>query len=368
MENGNDCTVVTIPGLATVTIDTRTNEHPVVEVVLDDNYYGDLNDLEKHNSLPPRVFFRGYHCDAINSPDLCRFMETLHHWDHNLDGAYDGDHVIDMIEKAFWQQRVSVDEYRRPSGGVYTDLLMQLMPPQPDRHIVFNYGNLKPRIKLKHYLLAVPTILMILALVNLQTWLLPWTKYSVISGTGALVESFGVVRTLAAVVILYMLLRRIVPDDRTSTKRTASKHTYGFFNKAAVDEEQTFREGAENWSARERATSCIIFGAIHMVNMIYPLATIVPLALGGALFMRVYLVEYRNTHIRRKAVLESSVVHRVYNRLALMIVVIFILTTLTSVILGAVLFAAVLALLHLGTFVFNGGRQLIPAFSRSTGG
>lgn len=358
----------TIPGLATVTIDPEDDGLPTVEIVLADDYSGDLNDLEKRNGLPPRVFFRGYHTDAINSPDLCRFMETLHLWDYNSDGVYDGDHVIEMIEKAFWQQRVSVDELSRPNGGVYTDLLMQVMPPQPERHIVFSYGNLKPRFELKHYLLAIPTMAVIIALINLQEWLMPWSKYSVISGFGVLVDSFGFVKVLLAITAAYVVLRRIVPDDRTSTKKTLSKHTYGFFNKAAVYEEQAFREGAEKWSTRERATSCLVFGAIHMVNLFYPLATIVPLAIGGAMFMWVYLQTYRQTGLRRQAVLASSVVHRVYNRLALFIVVVFIFTTITKVIVGTVLFAMVLGILYAASFVASNCRQLIPAFSRPMGG
>jgi hypothetical protein len=54
-----------------------------------------------------------------------------------------------------------------------------------------------------------------------------------------------------------------------------------------------------------------------MANLIYPLATIIPLALGGAVFMVVYLRVYRETKFRRSAVLASAIVHRVYNRLAI---------------------------------------------------
>lgn len=116
---------------------------------------------------------------------------------------------------------------------------------------------------------------------------------------------------------------------------------------------------------RQRATSCLVFGAIHMVNLIYPLATIVPLSLGGALFMSVYLKAYRRTRFRRTAVLESSVVHRVYNRIAIGVVLLSIITAVgASLFLGGVLLLTALAILHVASFVFGNRRQFVPSFSR----
>jgi hypothetical protein len=62
-----------------------------------------------------------------------------------------------------------------------------------------------------------------------------------------------------------------------------------------------------------------------MVNLIYPLATILPLAIGGGLFMIVYLRTYRKTQSRRAAVLMSAIWHRVYNRVAISALVIWLI-------------------------------------------
>lgn len=321
----------TIPRLATVKIDTAPNEEPLLEIVLDPDYHGDLNDLERHNEFPEGVFLRCDSVSCIDNPDLAKFMETLHHWDHDFDGVYDGDQVADAIEEALWRSREAPDEFKRPVTGVYTRLLMACMPPQPRRHIVFGFGELKPRFKWYHYAWAIPALLVVLGLVQLQIHYLPWTQYSVVTGYMAGMSALGVNQliALAAFVIGYRFLHR----KRTS-RSSISKHTYGFFNKAAVFEEQAFREGAENWNWNQRLRSCLVFGAIHMVNLIYPIATILPLALGGALFMAVYLRTYKRTHFRRSAVLASAVIHRVYNRIALAAIVISLALLLGSWIFG----------------------------------
>jgi hypothetical protein len=122
-------------------------------------------------------------------------------------------------------------------------------------------------------------------------------------------------------VLAYLLLKQVLGRRRAATPSSTSRYTFGFFNRAAVVEEQIFREGAEGWSWPQRITSCLVFGAVHLTNLIYPLATVLPLAVGGGLFMWVYLKNYRVTRSRRKAVLEASVTHRVYNRIALIMVV-----------------------------------------------
>lgn len=324
-----------IPGLATVEIDTRPNGEPLIKIVLDPQYQGDLNDLEQRNEFPAGVFLQCDSTSCIDNPDLAKFMEILHHWDHDYDGVYDGDAVADAIEEALWRSREAPDVFERPSTGIYTRLLMALMPPAPDRHIVFGFGELKQRFRWYHYAWSIPALLVVLALVQVQIHYVPWTQYSVITGwvAGAKLLGFNELLALAAFVIVLQILRRSRRRDADRTSML-SKHTYGFFSKAAVFEEQAFREGAESWSWRQRATSCLVFGAIHMLNLIYPIATILPLALGGALFMVVYLRTYKRTHFRRSAVLASAIVHRVYNRIALTVVVISLTLILGSWVFG----------------------------------
>jgi hypothetical protein len=354
-----------VPGLATIAFDTRPNDHPAVEIILADEYEGDLNDLEKANGLPARVLFAGTHATSINDPKLARFMEVLHHWDHNRDGAYDADVVSDKIEQALWESRDSTEVFRRLQDGLYTRLLLRLMPPQPERHIVLGYGELKPRFKLRHYALGVVLLFVVFSLVTAQINAMPAMRHSVVSGWGLLVDKIGLIPAWLLLVLFIIINRRL--GKSKAKGKSLSKHTYGFFNKAAVYEEQAFREGAENWTFAQRATSCFVFGAIHMVNLIYPLASILPLTLGGALFMYVYLHNYRQTHFRRSAVLAASVVHRVYNRIALIVILLIVLTSLTSVVIGGLTFIAALLLLKLlatAATIVRGTNQLQEATAR----
>jgi hypothetical protein len=194
---------------------------------------------------------------------------------------------------------------------------MSIMPPAPDRHIVLSFGKLQPRFRWYHHVAAVPMLAGMIALISLQTHYVPWTSFSVVSGFMTLAEKAGLAWWLALIIFvvgLNVLRSRRRPSQDPSP---LSQHTYGFFNRAAVFEEQAFREGSENWTLFQRVRSCLAFGAIHMVNLIYPLASILPLALGGALFMLIYLRTYRKTRFRRTAVLTAAVWHRVYNRMAL---------------------------------------------------
>lgn len=307
----------TVPGLATVTIDESGYE-PIVSIVLDPSYMGDLRPLERGNRLPENVLIR---CDAVtcrDTPELQRFIEVLHHWDHNGDGVYDADHIVQAIDDALWRTDDAPVPFRRPNEGWYVNLLMRLMPPQPERHIVMGYADLRERFQMWHYLIAVPTILVIIGLIELQVQLVPFMQYSVVSGAIAVMNTLGIPAWLGAVILIaIVILASFIGNDRVPSMPSHSPHTFGFFNKAAVYEEQAFREGSERWSFTQRTMSCFVFGAIHMMNLIYPLATILPLALGGAVFMTVYLRSLRAHGVRRRAVLDAAIVHRVYNRLAL---------------------------------------------------
>ena len=312
-----------VPGLATVTIDTLDDGEPTVKIVLDPAYRGDLNDLAAANPYPEGVYLQCDSTSCINDPALARFMEVLSHWDYDHDGLFDADVLARDIEESLWRSTETPAVFHRPSEGLYTGTLMRLMPPPPDRHIIYSFDELKKRFRLWHYFIGLPLIAVILGLVQLQIHYLPFMKYSVISGMFAVGSWFGLKEwmTLVIFIVLTAVVRNVF-DKKGDNPLSISKHTYGFFNKFAVYEEQGFREGAENWTFGQRVTSCLVFGAVHMTNLIYPLATILPLALGGAVFMAVYLRVYRRTRFRRSAVLTAALVHRVYNRLALTAIVI----------------------------------------------
>jgi len=343
-----------IPGLAIVKIDGRPNDIPVLEIVLKDEYKGDLNDLERANGLPAGVLFRGSNDAAYSSTELAKFIEVMYQWDFDRDGAYECDDILHAINLAFWQAP-GTQEFHRPDGGIYTDTLMRIMPPQPDRHIMLSFGNLKPRIRLRHYLLALPVLAAILGLVQLQIKLLPWTRNSVVSVVGKSVGAFGLIQTIIGLITLEVLVH-LLYHDKPHVKSTMSPRTYGFFNKAAVYEEQAFREGSERWNTRQRIISCFAFGALHMVNLWYPLATILPLSLGGGLFMWVYLRTYRRVPFRRSAVLESSITHRVYNKLVLLALGGFLIVVGVAFV-GSMLVGGIVVLGTFG-FVQVGGRLI----------
>lgn len=324
-----------ITGLATVRIEYPIGE-PTVVIVLDPNYEGDLLEIDG-STRPGNVYLRCNSQSAINNAKLAKFMETLHHWDHDFDGTFDGDIVHEAIEDALWRSREAPQPFVRPSRGLYARLLMALMPPQPVRHVVMNFGDLKPRFRWYHYAAALPLLVVIVALIYLQVAIAPWTSYSVVTGVVAAGNAVGLHPIAALAILAVGIIILSARAKRDSTKD--APYTYGLLNKAAVFEEQAFREGAENWGWGNRLASCLIFGAIHMVNLIYPIATILPLALGGALFMWAYLRKLKRTGFRRAAVLEAALWHRVYNRLALGLMAVWLVLALGTLAFGVIAIA-----------------------------
>ncbi len=324
--------VFDIPRLGSVTISGRNifpdsgfyRIGPTITIKLAADYTGDLRDWERNNSLPADVYFVGDNIAAITQPEFTRFMEVMNHWDHDNDGVFDCDHIIARINQVFtlWDDQSAL--FRRPSGPI-NSILMKMMPPQPARHITYNFGELKPKFRLEHYKLAIPMLIVFIGIMQLQIHTLTFTKYSPMSAWFYLAENIGL---LPAVIVLaaIMLAIKLFPSA-SKGKTTTGRHTFGLLNKAAVYEEQAFREGSENWDTWQRIRSHVAFGAIHQGNLFYPVATILPLALAGALFMKVYRNTMAKTKFRRSAVLEASLVHRVYNRMAL-VTVLVVMTTL----------------------------------------
>lgn len=89
-----------------------------------------------------------------------------------------------------------------------------------------------------------------------------------------------------------------------------------FFDRAAMYEEQWFRSGAESWSLGQRIYSCIAFGAVHIVNFIYPLTSLIIVGAVGGVFMYAYLREYRRSENYQSATVAAAKLHAAYNRFA----------------------------------------------------
>lgn len=102
----------------------------------------------------------------------------------------------------------------------------------------------------------------------------------------------------------------------------------GILDKAAMYEEQWFRMGAESWSPAQRTYSCLSFGAMHIANVWYPVASLLVVTLAGAVFMAVYLKAYRRGGSAVYAVLASAKLHAAYNRFAFAYIGVALLITL----------------------------------------
>lgn len=86
--------------------------------------------------------------------------------------------------------------------------------------------------------------------------------------------------------------------------------------KYALLEERLFREGAEGWGRANRARACLVFGAIHFANLIYPIAVLVALTLVAGVLMAVYLRRLRGGRDRHAALVAAGSLHYTYNRIA----------------------------------------------------
>ena len=85
-------------------------------------------------------------------------------------------------------------------------------------------------------------------------------------------------------------------------------------------EEQRFRSGAEHWTVWQRAMSCVVFGMSNILNLVFPLVTIVVLTGLGVVFMQVYLREYHRSGNTYRATLASVRFHAMCTSYGLAIV------------------------------------------------
>ncbi len=337
---------IEVPRLATVEL-TRKAGWPRVVIRLDDRHDGQVHPLtlDIDDFLPTRWKQGDVYWDSsvndTDDPRFVKFMEQLHHWDHDRDGEFDGDEAARQIQEALLGIQ-PLQPFRRPSDGLYTRILMALMPPAPKRHITYSLGDLRLRFRKHHYLLGVLGVVAVTLLMTAQQNLWPVMKYSVVTGIAAAGNRFGWL-VVGAIIAAYLAASWLFAGKAGSEEKTFSVHTIGFLNKAAAWEEQSFREGAEHWNWEQRLRSCLLFGLIHLPNLIYPMASVLPLALGGAWFMWVYLHNLRRTHNRRLAVLAAAVVHRAYNKVALIAIAIW-LTFLAGNALFGLLFTSVVAI------------------------
>lgn len=235
----------------------------------------------------------------------------------------DGEPILAKLKAVLPAHHWYLQDFERPGTTLSSKLCTAILPPAPKqpRHIVYSFGELKLRFKWRHYVFAIPMLIGTFYLIYLQTQVFSWMGYSPLTGTIELGKKFGM-WTIAALMLLVFLDNKLVRRKKGSSY---SRFTIGLFNKAALNEEQAWREGAENWNIWQRFRSCLSFGLIHQPSLIYVFGMFVPHMIMGAVFMTVYLHNYRRTQRRRNAVLAAAVFHRVYNRVALSVVVVSLL-------------------------------------------
>jgi len=212
--------------------------------------------------------------------------------------------------------------FHRPSGSVFFRLGNSIMPRQPPNQLRLGYGQLKDHYRLKHYLIGIPMLALFFVIVTFENRLWHGFTYSPISLTikaGEWAYHRGWL-WLTGFIACYLVAPSLIRAKSRGARATSAyaEHTVGLISRAAVAEEQWFREGSESWSWFGRLRSAFAFGFIHMANLFYPLSTILPLSLCGLVFTHVYLRHYKQSGSREEAVLASAVAHRVYNRLAML--------------------------------------------------
>lgn len=140
---------------------------------------------------------------------------------------------------------------------------------------------------------------------------LSWTQRSIISGTLALlpISDRAANNVLMVCLSLYLFLIYRMMTRKSTGGGAGWPGSLG----PAVSEELWFRAGCERWTWGQRVYSCVTFGFLHLTNLVIPLSIALVLTCGGAVFMWVYLREYKRTQCVTVATLASSRFHAMYN-------------------------------------------------------
>lgn len=203
--------------------------------------------------------------------------------------------------------------YRRPDQGL-AGLMSRALGPLPEGTKVI-HPTKKNLDKVRSYRLpAFGLVLVAITSLILLTTFVPWMRTSpatLITGlmTDWLGVGFGSIASFVLVILLLVFLGRTTNYNRYRGK---------FWDMAAMFEEQWFRTGAENWTTRQRITSNVMFGLVHVLNVIYPIASLLVVGLVGAVFMAVYLRAFKQTGSTKLATLASAKLHATYNRFAIL--------------------------------------------------
>lgn len=228
----------------------------------------------------------------------------------------------DQLDKEHATERMEMinrtTAYHRPNGmisGLFTRMLAPL-PKNIRNTIITDHADETFKSFPSYWGTAIGTLVAFIASISALLVMVPQLFVSPLSfavgfiSTGSATDestrtssTSGVVMTIFVVVVIVVGLCAL--RSRKSVKR--------FVYNAAHQEEKWFRSGAENWTTWQRIVSCLSFGLCHIINIIYPIVTLLLLSVVGAVFMTVYLKEYRRSHDTYRATLASTKLHARYN-------------------------------------------------------
>lgn len=225
--------------------------------------------------------------------------------------------LSDQISTNFaeWTQSIEaktlrLGHYVRPSG-IVTKWFTRLLAPLPDGMETINPTDEALEKVPSYRWLPILTIAGVVTFILTMLTFVPWlgtSPFSLIFSAASInassqVSSLSIFFTVVAIVIVFLAL--IKPHV---VKKV--------IDEVACSEEQWFRSGAENWTTMQRIRSCAAFGFCHVINIVYPLVTLIALTITGGIFMAVYLHEYRRSGDVGLATLASTKFHAAYNRYA----------------------------------------------------
>ncbi len=224
-----------------------------------------------------------------------------------------------------------VRQFQRPDKGV-SGVLSRPLPPLPGFVPVWYPTSVTLRRLPSYRLAAFGLLVGALSLLIILVLTIPWMRTSPATLVfGATNHWFGGTwGTIAAVPVLVMLLALLGKSSGTSVAHYMS-HGVKFWDAAAMYEEQWFRTGAEKWSSGQRVYSTIAFGTVHVINIIYPIGSLIVVTLVGAVFMACYLRVYRRTGDTQAATLASAKLHATYNRFAMVYMAVALLIVAVSI-------------------------------------
>lgn len=216
--------------------------------------------------------------------------------------------------------------YYRAERGIH-GVVTRLLPPQPEGQTIVNPPFSTP--SRKRHALSIPVIAVFIMISSAQYFLFPELRFSPLILAYKFINAF--VPSVFAIVVMIPSTLLLFRLTGYGAARNTSRYLHSkFLAKAAMNEEQLFREGAENWNWCQRVQSCLVFGCVHQLNLFYPFLTILPLSLAGGYFMWVYLHRYKQSNSRKEALVTAAWAHWAYNRIALCVLIVIVVASVVA--------------------------------------